>query len=393
MEYTICNFVNVAIGYYGTSMMGVTGFAKSVKESKINKNLFVIFNDMIDVTAERLKEQCKAYEVQWKKYEERLDEYNKKLRKSRPSRPPLKMSKPNSGVLTNDLRLKLNEYVKTNKLEHHHIFIVSLPENVVPIQHNIKLSEIDKIELPKPKRTKREKKEEVPTRFYAYQEYYHHSSICSIKTDQTLFAEFATRDLLSEFLRQYKSDFTTVKTYLKKNFDLNFMLITTKELGLIKKYESHHKVDFKLKTIQNFADEILKQNPHIQYSNIAEYNHTIKTTTSENFTKLIKNHGNSLAKQYLEVIKEKPIFPTVQYNGKNYNINNAATVRESFELLASLDGMKIVLDKHPKTVYNVSEVSTTIQKIKTFYPLLKYAYISADNYKDYATYLDLINNS
>lgn len=393
MEYSICNFVNASIGYYSSSMMNVTGFAKSVKEAKINKNLFVIFNDMIDVTAERLREQCKAYEVQWKKYEERLDEYNKKLRKSCPSRPSLKMSKPNSGVLTNDLRLKLNKYVKTNKLEHHHIFIVSLPENVVPIKHNIKLSEIDKIELPKPERTKRKKKEEVPTRFYAYQEYYHHSSICSIKKEQTLFAEFATLDLLSKFLRQYKSDFTTIKTYLKKNFDLNFMLITTKELALIKKYESHHKVDFKLKTIQNFTEEILKESPHIQYSNIAEYNNTIKSTINENFIKLIKNHGNSLTKQYLETIQEKPIFLTVQYNGKNYSINNAATVRENLELLTSLDGMKTVLDKHPKTIYNVSEVSKTIDKIKTFYPLLKYAYISTDNYKDYATYLDLINNS
>ena len=393
----------VAVSYNVTSILSWNGTQSycsqsgaaplSLAQALKSGNTFIIYNDVTESVVKQLIEDVKKFETKRAAYETRLADFKAGNRKSQPSKPSKPNTKPYSGVLTKDLELKLNYYLKKNNISKN-IYIVSLPTKLLPIKHDINLSEIAKIDIAKEtKQPKPPKQDYIPDRIYCYHELYSHVSSSTLLNSKLVYIKFPTRDEMYTKLRNadFKQNFGLVKSVLSSKFGTTFILITEKEFNNLEKYRNHHKLPQTYITFATFIDEFIKDNPSILKKNLHEYNTTIETVLNKEMRNILSTHGKTEAQNILTHLAPITLSTVLKYNGRKSECSDFLTWITS---LAQFNTeAKATLDKHTFTEYNVNEVVKKADKLKSLYPLLKYVYPTSQNKSEIVDYIRLVNQS
>lgn len=388
VSYEIHSIV-LANSYYDYVQMSRSNKQNLANDLKSGK-AYVIFNDLVDATAQEMVENLKDFEKRWTTYLARLEDYNQKKRKSRPSKPQNKEITPSAGVATKELREKLFEYIKQGKLEGRAIYIVSAPHDDIPVNYDAKLSDVKNIVLKKDVKPKAEKPS-VPKTLECFRGYYRSESIDSLNNYVLL--KFQTKKELLRAKADRSRDFNKVLNTLE-GLDIKLAMITELEFAKIAKYEKAHNVKINAMDFEDFIVEFLKQNPGLKPSNVDDYNSFLQFNLSDNLRKILLDNAKTDIAQRVEKLKPVSHAKELVWNNKKIPYNDHTSLLNHLTSLRVYStNLNNVLANLSPMEYNVSKAQREIEAIKQVYPLLNHCTITEKNKKDFVHYIQLINKS
>lgn len=388
VSYEIHSIVlaNSYYDYVQISRSNKQNLANDLKSGKA----YVIFNDLVDATAQEMVENLKDFEKRWTTYLARLEDYNQKKRKSRPSKPNYKEITPSAGVATKEIREKLYEYIKQGKLEGRAVYIVSAPHDDIPVDYNANLSDVKNIVLKKDVKPKAEKPS-VPKTVECYRGYYRSENIESL--NNFVFIKFQTKKELLRARSEKSKDFNKALNILI-GLDLQLAMITELEFAKITKYEKANNVKITAMDFDNFIVEFLKQNPGLKPSNVDDYNSFLEFNLSARLRKILIENAKTDIVQRIEKLKPVSAAKELVWNNKKIPYSDHTS------LLNCLTGLRVystnlnnALANLSPIEYNVSKAQREIESIKQVYPLLNHCTITDKNKNDFVHYIQLINKS
>lgn len=392
----------INVNYSVESVVMTTFYYDAISTSKSTKqNLaadlkngkaYVIFNDIIDETAQEMVVNLQDFEKRWATYQDRLKDYEQKKRKSRPSKPSPKEIAPHGGVATKEIRDKLFYYTKQGNLSSKTVYVVSAPHSDIPVNYDAKLSDVKSLTITKEAKPK-EAKPSVPEYIEFFKGHYRNERIDNFKNSNTVVLKFPTKNQLLRTKAGKLSDIKQVKHALEQ-LDIHFVLMTELEFKKIAKYETANNIKLPIVDFEDFIVEFLKQNPGLKPSNVEDYNAFIISNMSDGLRKILTQYAKADIVQRIEKLKPVANSKELIWNNKKIKYDQHTSLLNSLTALESHSkNLQSELVKLKPVEYNVSVAQREIEAIKNAYPLLKSCYITTQNQKDVVHYIQLINNS
>lgn len=343
-------------------------------------DIVVIENDMMEQIFDQHKQGWVKYDKKYDAYLVKLEQYKNGLRRSKPY-PPRIIDNFYCG-LTSLLVKKLNHYVRTNNKTRY--YVVSADKKDLPIDRPVKLSEIDKIVLPKdnpkPKPVLSTKAPYV--RMYEYSYPLVDLEVGLTSTPQKIYYfSFPTDKDLKSFISRHGIPFKKLRGKISES-KARLALFTDNYLAKFQGYmKTHDKVSkgYELipaeEWVKEYASEGLKYNEKEKsdLSTLLAYN-----TDKLNF--LGKHTKIPLVKSMCKTLTSLQFQPTNEPGFEKY-------IQRFYE---DMPNIKKIMEDAPKKKVDLTGYLNSHRILVERYPLLFQVFLSKENNPAVKNYIDLI---